>query len=96
MTSGSLRNLYRDKINGSATKNNDDDSKINNNRTITSKSFEYRTKLIGSTPDDNSILGANVVALLKYLSNFWRPLDFPLINCKIKSGLSWSKECIIF
>ena len=96
MTSGSLRNLYRDQINGSATENNDDDSKINNNRTITSKSFEYRTKLIGSTPDDNSILGANVVALLKYLSNFWRPLDFPLINCKIKSGLSWSKACIIF
>ena len=40
-----------------------------NNKTMTSKSFEYKTKLLQSTPDNNSILGAKVVPL-KYLSNF--------------------------
>ena len=29
------------------------------------------------------------------MSNLWRFLDLPLINCKIELDLSWSKECII-
>ena len=29
------------------------------------------------------------------MSNFWRSLDFLLINCEIKLDLSWSKECIV-
>ena len=32
---------------------------------------------------------------LKYLMNFWRFLDLPLINCEIELDLSWSKKCII-
>ena len=32
---------------------------------------------------------------LKYLSNFWRFRDLPLINCEIELDLSWSKESII-
>ena len=43
---------------------------INNNEIITSKSFNYKTKLlIGSTSSNNSRLDAEVVILLKYLSN---------------------------
>ena len=34
------------------------------------------------------------VVPLRYLSNFWRFLDLPLINCKVELDLSWSKECI--
>ena len=64
-------------------------------KTITSKSFEYKTKLVGRTLDDNNILDVELVALLKYLINFWRPFDFRLINCEIELDLSWSKECII-
>ena len=45
-----------------------------------------KTKLIGSTPNDN-ILGAEVVPI-KYLINFWRSLNFPLINCEIELYLS--------
>ena len=60
-----------------------------------SKSFEYKAKLIGSTPDDNNTLDAEVFVPLKCLSNFWRSLDLPLINCKIELGFSWSKDCII-
>ena len=29
------------------------------------------------------------------MSNFWRSLDLPLINCVIELDLSWPKECII-
>ena len=32
---------------------------------------------------------------LKYLSNFWRSLEMPLINCKIKFSLKWYEKCIL-
>ena len=32
---------------------------------------------------------------LKYLSNLWRSLEMPLINCKINIFLTWFEECII-
>ena len=32
---------------------------------------------------------------LKYLSNFWKKLDIPLINCEINIILTWSKNCVI-
>ena len=94
MTSGSLWNNYRDEMKFSAIKINDDGNKINNYKKITSKSFEYKTKIIGSTPNGNNTLHTEVVVTLKYLSNFWRFLDFPLINFETELNLSWSKECI--
>ena len=30
---------------------------------------------------------------LKYLSNFWRTLEMPLINCEINLILTWSANC---
>ena len=41
MTSGSLWNYYRDEINDDANENASD-NRINNNKTIRSKSFEYK------------------------------------------------------
>ena len=64
MTSESLWNYYRGEINDDANENNLDNNRINNNKTITSKSFEYKTKLIGSTPNNNNILDAEVVVPL--------------------------------
>ena len=32
---------------------------------------------------------------LKYLSNFWRTINIPLINCEVSLILTWSKECVI-
>ena len=32
---------------------------------------------------------------LNYLSNFWRTLDIPLINCEISLTLTWSENCVI-
>ena len=64
MTSESFWNQYRD----DDANENDDDYTINNSKTTTRKSFEYKTKLIESTPADTNRLCAEVVTL-KYLSN---------------------------
>ena len=48
------------------------------------------TKLIGSTPNNDYRLDAEVVVPLKDLSNFWRSLDFRLIHCEMELDLSWS------
>ena len=51
---------------------------------ISSRSFEYETKTIGRTPANNNRLNTEVVVPLKYLSNFWRSLELPLINCELE------------
>ena len=88
MTSGGLQNYYRDEVNDDANENNAARIKINNYKTIAGKSFEYKTNLIRSTPNNNNILDAEVIALLKYFSNFWRYPHFSLNNCEIEIDLS--------
>ena len=73
MSSGSLWNCYRNEVYDDANENNAVGSyRINNNKTTTSKCFEYKTKLIGNTPDNNSRLEVEFVVPLKCLGNFWR------------------------
>ena len=80
-----------------------DDLTVNN-----SDSFKYKVNLLGNpntavTPaptaggDPNGIsrLSVKVVVPLKYLSNFFRSLEMPLINCKVKLNLTWKKECVL-
>ena len=51
MISGSLWNYYRDDINDDENENdNANNNRINNDKQITSKSFEYKKKIIGRTP----------------------------------------------
>ena len=38
---------------------------------------------------------AEIAVPLKYLSNFCRTLDMPLINCEVSFILTWSRECVI-
>ena len=95
MTLGSFWNYYRDQINGSDSEINYNGNEIKNDKRITRKSFEYKTKITGRKSADNNILDAEVVIPLKCLSNLWRFLDLPLINCEIKLDFSWSKECKI-
>ena len=87
VTSGSLWNYHRIKINDDANENNDGNNfRINNNKT-TSKSFEYKTKLIGGTPGGGSRLNAEVVVPLIKFSNFWKSVYLPLNNCEIELDL---------
>ena len=93
MTSGSFWNYYRDKVNDAADKTGANHWR-NNNKT-TSKSFEYTTYMIRTTPANSNRLDTEVVVPLKYLSNFWRSLDLSLINCEIALNLAWSRHCVI-
>ena len=36
-----------------------------------------------------------IIVPLKYLSNFWRTLEMPLINCEVNLILTWSRDCVI-
>ena len=62
-----------------------------------SSSFKCKVNLLGNRNVVGGIVRLNVkiVVPLKYLSNFFRSLDMPLINCKIKLNLTWKKECIL-
>ena len=94
MTSRSLWNHYRNEINDHANENVN--NRMNHNKAVTCTSFEQKTKLIVTIPNDNNILDAEVVVPLKCLSNFWRSLDLPWISFEIETDLSRSKECIAF
>ena len=73
MTSWNLWNYYKNEVNDNANKNDyADNYRINSNKTTTSKSFEYNTKILGSIPNNNSSLDTEVVVPLKYLRNFCR------------------------
>ena len=70
---------------------------INDLTTNYSNSFKYNIKLLGNPVLDGNIAkrSVKVVVPLKYLSNFFRSLAMPLINCKIKLNLIWKKKCIL-
>ena len=46
-----------------------------------SKSFDYKTSITGKLEGNNTEKEVEIVVPLKYLSNFWRTLNMPLINC---------------
>ena len=45
---------------------------------------------------DNGTKSVETKVPLKYLSNFWRTLEIPLVNCEISFTLTWSKYCFLF
>ena len=69
----------------------------NNLATDTSSSFKYKVNLLGNPNIVRNVARKNVkiVIPLKYLSNLFRSLEIPLINCKIKLNLTWKKECVL-
>ena len=64
-----------------------------------SQSFKYKAALVGKTANHNNgksfVKDTKIVVPLKYLSNFWRSLEMPLINCKVHLELNWIEDCIL-
>ena len=58
-------------------------------------SCKYKASNVGNTENDRTKNGAKIAAPLKYLSNFWRSLEMPLINCKIELSLEWIDNCVL-
>ena len=100
-TIGSLYNYYRDELSDYADDNNFDNIKV-----VNSNTFKYRNKITGNTYNvdagapgyDVNKNGTQEVELaipLKYLGNFWRALNIPLISCEVSLELKWDKNCVI-
>ena len=57
--------------------------------------FKYKASIIGNTENNGIKNGAKIAVPLKYLSNFWRSLEMPLINCKVGLSLNWTENCAL-
>ena len=79
-TSGNLWQYYRDEP---------------NDNLADSESFKPKIKITGETLAAGNEKDVEIMAPLKYLSNFWRPLEMPLINCEVNVILTWSSTCVI-
>ena len=82
-TSGSLWQFKRDEIEGDVDLTVDAQHIPNN-----SSSFKYKSSFITNR-------NVKTVVSLKYLSNFWRSLEMPLINCKVELSLTWDLKCVL-
>ena len=83
-TSGSLWQFKRDEIANNADVSNDN-----------APSFKYKANLIGNTEANGTKNGVKIAVPLKYLSNFWRSSEMPLINCKVEFSLKWYERCLL-
>ena len=77
--------VKRDEIVNNANVTNDDNALL----------FKYKANLIANTEAYGTEKGVKIVALLKYLSNFWRSLEMPLINCKVELSLKLIENCVL-
>ena len=83
-SSGGLWQFKRDEIGGDNNLTIDDNHLQNN-----SSLFKYKSSFI---TDKN---GVKITVPLKYLSNFWRSLEMPLIKCKVELWLKWYENCTL-
>ena len=88
-TFGSLWQFKRDEQPKENNRNLSDVSTDN------SSSFKYKSNLIGTIPNGGRKNGIKIAVPLKHLSNFWRSLEMPLINCKVELLLKWYENCIL-
>ena len=57
--------------------------------------FKYKSSILEKAAANGVLRNAKITVLLKYLSNFRRSLELPLINCKIHLGSNWNENCVI-
>ena len=57
--------------------------------------FKSKVKITGKNLAGGKTKDVKIAVLLKYLPNFWRTLEIPLINCEINLNLTWSSTCVI-
>ena len=90
-TTGTLWNYYSDQPSSTIGDNNIIHSILN------SESFDYKAIFMENGVTDNNLTKNDVkfVVPLKHLSNFWRHLDMPLINCEVELILTWLKNCVL-
>ena len=66
-----------------------------NDNITQSELFKSNIKITGKASADGNTKHVEIVVSLKQLSNFWRTLEMPIINCETSLILNWSKSCVI-
>ena len=101
-TIGILWNYYRDEPNNPLFSDSESfkykTSLQGNTYNVDEKITNDDGNKVDITKYDANKVGKNeteVVIPLKHLSNFWRSLNIPLINCEVELILTWSKNCIL-
>ena len=89
-TSGSLLQYCKD-----VPAANDNGNIANFNEANATDSFNSKVKITDQTNDDGEIDNVEIMLPLKYLSNYWRTLEMPLINSEVNLVLTWSGNCVI-
>ena len=56
--------------------------------------FNFKVTLTCQS-DTNGTKNFEIMAPLKYLSNFWRTLEMILINCETTLDLNWFENCVV-
>ena len=74
---------------------NNDGNIVDFTNTNTTDSFKFKTKIAGQTGNNGRIDNVEIMVSLRYLSNFWRTLKMPLINCEVELVLNQSANCAI-
>ena len=74
-------------------RNNNDEIIIFDASNLTD-SFKFKAKITGQTGNDGT-KDVEIMVPLKYLSNFWRTLEMPLINCEVNLILTWSSTGVL-
>ena len=65
-------------------------------RTLNPRNYlKVKVKITRKTPYDGNTKNGEIVVPLKYLNNFKRSLEMPLINCEINLMLTWRTGCVI-
>ena len=84
-------NYYRDEPSSTIGDSNITHSILN------PKYFDFKANFMENGVTHNILTKdyVKVVVPLKHLSNFWRHLDIPLINCEVKLILIWFKNCVL-
>ena len=99
-TIGSFYNYYRHEL------TNDNNNNFANRNVVNSNAFKYKNKIIGNMynvdaaaagydANKNGMQEVEIAIPLKYLGNFWRALNIPLISCEVSLELKWNKNCVI-
>ena len=87
-TSRSFWQYYRDEP-AFNNKSNINDFPDNNNNSI---SFKFKLQITGQAGNGGT-KNVEIMVPLKYLNNFWRTFEIPLVNYEISLQLKWSKDC---
>ena len=90
-TNKKLWNYYRDVPNSVTDANNITHS------IWSSESFDYKANFMENGLTQNNLIknDVKIIVPLKHLSNFWRSLNMPLINCEVDLILTWFKNCVL-